>query len=66
MVDWDHLVAADESSIPNLDTHVYAPFGDQPVVEAADGVSEFNSFVVAQFEIQRNTIEISYNIPVEG
>ena len=64
-IDWDNLTAADETQLSNLDA-VYCATIEAASDAASDGVSEFNSFVVQQFEIQRNTIEISYNIPVEG
>ena len=66
-VNWDKLVAADESTLPNQE-EIYADCSVSVSDSAAEEekVSEWNSFVVAQFEIQRNTIEINYNIPEEG
>lgn len=53
------------ASLPGLDV-IYGPVAEVSSEASEGAVSEFNSFVVAQFEVQRNTIEISYNIPIEG
>ncbi len=64
-INWDKLVATDEATLKNLD-EIYAPVKEEDSPKVEEQVSEWNSFVVQQFEIQRNTIEISYNIPKEG
>ena len=66
-IDWDSLVPEDESKIENID-QVYQAHNHDGGDESSEalGVSELSSFVVKQFEIQRNTIELFFNIPKDS
>lgn len=62
-VDWSDLspLKTEDQIDPEL-VYGEAVAGAQPGDEEEE-MSEWNSFVVQQFEVQRNTIELFYNIP---
>lgn len=63
-VNWDDMSPAvsDEHVDPNLVYGAPVSGGSDPSDEE---MSEWNSFTVMQFEVQRNTIELYYNIPTK-
>lgn len=71
-IDWNNLKPS--ATLDTLNSElIYGPkdaAAPAPAVVVEEGkneeVSEWNSFVVQQFEIQKNTIELFYNIPKKG
>ncbi len=62
-VDWNNLSPTVTEDALDAD-RVYGEAASLITLDSDEEMCEWNSFVVQQFEVQRNTIELYYNIPL--